>query len=228
MARTDYIIIDEKTCMAFFAQAKENNREGRPLCSITRDGGITWELVSMIGPEPQGFGIMPSSVRLTNSNFLTTIRRRENTKRWIDAWLSKDIGKTWTILSPPVDNLGEGNPPCLIKLKDGQLCLTYAVRAEPYRIAAKLSKDGGSNWSDEIVLRDDGAGRDIGYVRSLQRPDGKIVTTYYFQDKLKPERYIALKLRAILCFCSPFMNISPRSTISSIIFSITSTSLVTH
>jgi Neuraminidase (sialidase) len=145
----------------------------------------------MIGPEPEGFGIMPSSVKFSETDYITTIRRREGSHRWIDAWSSKDTGKTWTLLAPPIDDLGEGNPPSLIKLKDGRLCLTYGVRAEPYRIAAKFSEDGGSTWSDEIVLRDDGAGRDIGYVRSILRPDGKIVTMYYFQNKLKPERYIA-------------------------------------
>ena len=90
----------------------------------------------------------------------------------------------------PVEDLGEGNPPCLIKLKDGRLCLTYGYRAEPYSICAKISSDNGKTWSNEIVLRNDGAGRDIGYVRSAVRTDGKVVTIYYFQDKEQPERYI--------------------------------------
>ena len=191
LARTDYIVIDKNTCMAFFSQAKQNNKEGRPLCSITRDGGVTWELQSMIGPEPKGFGIMPSSAKLSDTNFVTTIRRREDAHRWIDAWSSEDAGKSWTLLPPPIEDLGEGNPPSLLKLRDGKLCLSYGVRAAPYRIAAKLSDDQGKSWSHEIVLRNDGAGRDIGYVRSLQRLDGKIVSIYYFQDHLKPERYIA-------------------------------------
>lgn len=191
LARTDYISLNKNTCMVFLSQAKQNNKEGRPLCTISYDGGLNWELTSMIGPEPEGFGIMPSSVQLSEKEFITTVRRREDTHRWIDAWTSKDTGKSWTLLAPPIDDLGEGNPPSLIKLSDGRLCLTYGVRAEPYRIVAKLSDDKGQTWSDEIVLRNDGAGRDIGYVRSLQRPDGKIVTIYYFQDKLKPERYIA-------------------------------------
>ncbi len=191
LARTDYIVLDEKRCMIFQSMSKEDNHEGRPFCAITEDGGLTWEMVGMIGPEPEGFGIMPSTVKLSDTEYLTTIRRREGDQRWIDAWRSLDAGKTWTLLPPPVEDLGEGNPPSLIKLKDGRLCLTYGVRAEPYRIAAKISDDNGKTWSDEIVLRDDGAGRDIGYVRSVQRPDGKVVTMYYFEDKLKPERYIA-------------------------------------
>ncbi len=191
LARTDYIVLDHQTCMAFLSQSKADKNEGRPICAITHDGGLSWDLVGNIGPEPDGFGIMPSTVQLSDMDFITTIRRREDTHRWIDAWSSSDAGKSWTLLDPPIDDLGEGNPPSLIKLKDGRLCLTYGVRAEPYRIAAKFSKDNGRSWSNEKVLRDDGAGRDIGYVRSVQRPDGKVVTLYYFQDKLKPERYIA-------------------------------------
>jgi len=56
---------------------------------------------------------------------------------------------------------------------------------------ARLSGDDGKTWGDEITLRDDGAGRDIGYPQTVQREDGKIVTVYYFQDHEQPERYIA-------------------------------------
>ena len=52
-----------------------------------------------------------------------------------------------------------------------------------------------SDWLslfDVLVLRDGGGGRDLGYPRSVQRSDGKVVTFYYFWDKKTgPERYIA-------------------------------------
>jgi hypothetical protein len=61
-----------------------------------------------------------------------------------------------------------------------------------YGIRARLSKDGGHTWGDEIILRNDGGGRDLGYPRSVQRADGKVVTVYYLWDKKTgPERYIA-------------------------------------
>jgi hypothetical protein len=145
LARTDYIVLDHQTCLAFLSQSKENNKEGSPICTLTLDGGLTWQLVSMIGPEPQGFGIMPSSIQLSDNEFLTTIIRREDTRRWIDAWSTKDAGKSWALLAPPIDDIGEGNPPSLIKLMDDRICLNYGVRGEPYGIAAKLSEDGGNN-----------------------------------------------------------------------------------
>ena len=43
----------------------------------TTDGAKTWKFVSWIGPEPDGFSIMSSSVRLSKTRILTTIRRKE-------------------------------------------------------------------------------------------------------------------------------------------------------
>ena len=141
----------------------------------TQDGGVTWDFVSWIGPEPAGFAIMPSTVRLSSREFLTTLRCREGTFRWLEQWRSVDGAKTWTKEANPVDYLGEGNPPMLNQLPNGYLCLTYGFRAYPFSIRARLSTDSGATWGPEIILRN----------------DGKVVTTYYISDeKTGPERYI--------------------------------------
>ncbi|KPL25922.1 MAG: hypothetical protein AMJ72_12960 [Acidithiobacillales bacterium SM1_46] len=190
-ARTDYIVNGKHDCMLFLTAAKSNGREGRPLCARTTDGGKTWSFVSWIAPEPKGFSIMPSSVRLSETGILTAVRRREGPKRWIDAYLSEDNGETWRFLNTPVADTGVGNPPCMIMLKDGRICLTYGYRGEPYSIRARLSSDDGKTWGEDIILRDDGGCRDLGYTRTVQRTDGKIVTVYYFNDHKDEERYIA-------------------------------------
>ena len=83
----------------------------------------------------------------------------------------------------------------MIRLQDGRICLVWGFRGEPYSIRARLSSDGGQSWSDDYVLRDDGASRDVGYPRVVQRPDGKVVAVYYFTDaKTGPERYIGATL----------------------------------
>lgn len=190
-ARTDYVVNGRRDLMLFLTAAKANAREGRPLCARTIDGGKTWSLVSFIGPEPAGFSIMPSTVRLSETTLLTTVRRREGRRRWIDAHVSRDNGQSWTFLNTPVEDTGEGNPPALIRLADGRLCLTYGHRAAPYEIRAKLSRDGGRTWGAERIVRGGGGCRDLGYPRSVQRPDGKIVTVYYFSDRPKGDRYVA-------------------------------------
>jgi BNR repeat protein len=162
-------------------------------CSRTRDGGKTWEFVSWLGPEPAGFAIMPSSVRLGNQSILTTIRRKEGEEHWIEAYLSEDDGKTWRLYNMPAPSTGGsvGNPPSLVKMKDGRLALIYGFRSAPYGIRARLSKDNGARWGNEIVLRDDAGCWDLGYPRTVQRSDGKLVTTYYYNDDANQERYIA-------------------------------------
>ena len=39
-------------------------------------------------------------------------------------------------------------------------------------------------------MRDDGGNWDLGYPRTVELPDGKLVTIYYFNDRSQPERYI--------------------------------------
>jgi hypothetical protein len=190
-ARTDYIVNGKHDAFIFITVGKKNKREGRPICARTTDGGITWKLVSWIGPEPTGFAIMPSTVRVSDTELLTTLRRREGTFRWISQWRSRDNGQSWTQEPDPVEYAGEGNPPMLNKLKDGRLSLTWGQRAYPFSIRARLSDDNGRTWGPQILLRTDGVDRDTGYVQTIQRPDGKMVTTYYISDeRTGPERYI--------------------------------------
>ncbi|MCC6699167.1 MAG: exo-alpha-sialidase [Candidatus Hydrogenedentes bacterium] len=190
-ARTDYEVFGPQECMLFLTSSKTNGKEGRPFCARTVNGGKTWDFVSWIAPEPTGYSIMPTTVRLSADGLLTAVRHREGDHSWLDAFVSEDRGKTWSFLNKPVEDTGEGNPASMIKLKDGRLCITYGYRAAPFSMRARISSDEGKTWGDEIILRDDGAGRDIGYPRTVQREDGKIVTIYYFQDRQQPERYIA-------------------------------------
>ena len=195
-ARTDYIVNGRSDAFVFLTAAKPDGREGRVLCVRTRDGGLTWQFVSWIGLEPpNGFSIMPSSVRLSGSEILTLFRHEENARRgpnWIEAWRSADDGETWRFVTRAVPDTGgkSGNPPSLVRLRDGRLAVTWGRRSEPFTIRARLSEDGGRTWSDDIVLRDGGAAWDVGYTRSVERPDGRIVTAYYWSRDARKERTI--------------------------------------
>jgi hypothetical protein len=56
---------------------------------------------------------------------------------------------------------------------------------------SRLSSDQGVTWGPEIILRDDGVTHDLGYPRSFQREDGRVVTVYYYNDGVHTERFIA-------------------------------------
>ena len=59
-----------------------------------------------------------------------------------------------------------------------------------------MSRDEGRTWEAERILRSDARDWDLGYTRSVQRNDGKIVTVYYYNDASQPERYIAATIWA--------------------------------
>jgi hypothetical protein len=190
-ARTDYIVNSKHDCTVFLTASKPNGREGRPFCARTTDGGKNWTFLGWIGPEPEGYGIMPSTVRVGDHGLLSAIRYRTGDESWIDAFFSADEGYHWVKRSTPAPDTGEGNPPAMLRLADGRICVTYGVRAKPFGMRARISSDEGQTWGSEIMLRDDGGGRDLGYPRSVQRPDGKVVTVYYWNDDAKVTRYIA-------------------------------------
>lgn len=186
--RTDYIVLGPRECLMLGSAAKADRREGRPFCACTTDGGLHWKLVSFIGPEPAGFAIMPSTLRLSGTSFLTAIRNGEPGQRYdIDAWRSDDAGRKWTCLGRATGDIG-GNPPALVRLNDGRICLTYGYRKKPYGVRARITADEGRTWGPEIVLRNDGLSGDLGYPRSVVRPDGRIVTIYYFNGPVRDEQ----------------------------------------
>ena len=79
----------------------------------------------------------------------------------------------------------------MLRLTDGRLVITYGRRLAPFGIRARVSSDEGRTWAKEVILRNDGGSWDLGYTRSVQRPDGSVVTVYYFNEDARAERYIA-------------------------------------
>jgi len=197
LARTDYLVEGKHRLTAFIAAEKEGGGEGQPLCIRTVDGGTTWKLVGCIGQQPPasyGYSIMPATVDLPGDAYLSIIRRGgvfDGQRRWwLEAFLSPDDGKSWYMLDQPnIDNAG--NPATLLRTSGGRLVMTYGWRRDPFGIRARVSDDQGQSWSSEINLRADGRTWDLGYPRTVQRADGRLVTVYYFNDRRQKERFIA-------------------------------------
>jgi hypothetical protein len=147
--------------------------------------------------------VMPATVRVSATHLISAMRRRYDppitekpvlTKNWIDVYESFDNGKTWRFLHKIANTdtgLRNGNPPSMVRLENGWLCVMYGYRGVPYSIRAKISDDNGKSWSKEIILRDGARNWDIGYTRSVVRPDQKVVTLYYFTSDDPFENHIA-------------------------------------
>ena len=54
----------------------------------------------------------------------------------------------------------------------------------------KISADNGRTWGEEIHIRDDACSGDIGYTRTVQRADGRLVTVYYYATPDVPHQHI--------------------------------------
>jgi hypothetical protein len=200
-ARTDYLVDGPARLTLFLTAAKANGEEGRVFCARTEDGGRSFAWVGWLTPEPAGYRIMPASLRLPTGRILTALRCSEGTvtsnaqRKWIDLYASDDDGGSWAQVSTPVPDAGYGgNPATLTRLHDGRICLTYGHRDAPFEIRALLSADGGATWSAPIALHSGAGNQDLGYPRTIQRPDGMMVTAYYFNDHPDEERYIAATL----------------------------------
>lgn len=188
--RTDLIVLGPRDCLMFGSCAKKNDgKEGRVFCARTTDGGLTWKLVSYIGeePPPGGYAIMPSTVRTKSGVLLTAIRMGKPEVN-VQLWRSDDLGKTWS-RQPDVTRVG-GHPAASVLLPDGRLAVTYGQRRKPWGIRARISADEGKTWTPEILLRDDGFDGDLGYPLAVVRPDGRVLTVYYFSGPKADDRAI--------------------------------------
>lgn len=203
-ARTDYLVEDSDSCQIFVSAKEPLVQAGiqdRAFAIRTDNGGQSFEFVSWITDAPiEVRSVMPSTARISPDTLVSTLRRRldfpggGNSVNFIDAYRSTNNGRDWKFLSrvayTSLDS-HNGNPPSLVRLRDGRLVVTYGYRDLPFGIRARMSSDNGENWGPEISLRDDGRTWDLGYTRSVQRRDGKIVTIYYFTTKDRPEQHIA-------------------------------------
>lgn len=198
-ARTDYLVSGPRELMLFLTASKADGGEGAGIFTArTTDGGRTFALRGWAAQAEHGFTIMPSSVRLPSTRILTAVRCRGDSNEpdpaqsWFDLYASDDAGRTFTHLAKPVASTGRGgNPPALLRLRDGRLCLLYGHRAVPFGIRAVVSNDDGATWQEPVILRDDGGNHDLGYPRAVERADGAVVAVYYTNDHADGERYVA-------------------------------------
>jgi sialidase-1 len=149
------------------------------------DKGKTWTYLSTIAEDPGGKlgGYQePGIVRTRSGRIVAAIRNHGEDNAIWTTW-SDDSGKTWV---PARKSAMIGHPADLMQLADGRLLCTYGQRTarhnDPAGIRATFSTDNGETWQvdKEVTIRQDFLNLDIGYPESMQLPDGRILTVYYF------------------------------------------------
>ena len=153
-----------------------DGRGNRTFAVRSKDNGKTWGDISQVGQDVNETALLP----LPDGSILAAMR--SVTTAHLSTSISKDAGRTWS--APVLLTKDMEHPADLIRLKNGDVLLSYGARNAPFGVAALLSRDGGKTWDMEhkMILADDTANIDCGYPSSVQLSDGKIVTMYYQVD----------------------------------------------
>jgi sialidase-1 len=185
---------DGRLVRAFMARSGPDD-SGDVFAAFTHDGRTAETMRVMGDPDEQLRFTEETLVHETSDGAIWMLTRVEGGDDHLWQGVSRDGGRTWHARKTGV----KGHPPSgLVALRDGRLVLSYGYRHPPYGIRAVISNDEGLTWDMDnvVVLRNDGAGYDLGYPRSMQLEDGTILTVYYFTDDEKVTHIACTRWRA--------------------------------
>lgn len=120
----------------------------------------------------------PHAAAMPDGRILLAIRAQAKSPKIFTIYTchSTDNGMHFSAPQPTGWN---GSPPHILVHSSGTVVLTYARREAPYAQIARISRDSGTTWSEEIVLREDGPDWDLGYPCTAENKNGELVTVYY-------------------------------------------------
>lgn len=188
-ARTPVLELPDRTLLLAVygnpaaGQDYRNASPGQPYHSWvirSTDMGRTWGSPAVLAADPEnkiGFA-EPCLLRTRRGELIAMLR----TEGYLYQSNSSDNGRTW---SQPVKTAMWGFPAHLLELRDGRILCSYGYRRKPFGVRASISKDSGKTWDtqNEIILRNDGGTHDLGYPSSVEFPDGRVLTTYWFNQQ---------------------------------------------
>ncbi len=178
-----------------YAGTMRDESAGVPVVAVARssDQGITWKVIHSVaahvagdGPTTEKGGRLcePHIVEVSPGRLLVMARYQatDHDKRILWQMSSDDGGKTWT---PPASSNVLGYPPHLLKLNDGRILVSYAVRRTNPGQRFCVSNDGGKTWDPSNEFRlPEGPSGDLGYPSSAQLNDGSIISVYYQRETI--------------------------------------------
>lgn len=151
---------------------------GGLIAARSKDDGLTWEVLSRI-PVKKGHRSYqyhePHAIQADDGTIIAHIRKSYPKTSLTLQTTSSDGGKTWT---EPVE-VYWGYPSHITRLKDGALLATYGYRRAPLGVRARISRDHGKTWGEEMALYNDAKSGDMGYPTTLQLADGSLITVWY-------------------------------------------------
>lgn len=162
--------------------------------AVSADKGVTWNLRATVNGSPENADwetlgeaprlCEPHVVAAASGKLIGLARCQVSDPRQRGLWQfdSTDHGQTWT--EPRPTNL-LGFPPHLLRLRDGRLMVSHAIRHQPPGQRFCFSNDEGESWDveNQLTLADAPSG-DLGYPASAELADGTILSVYYQREQL--------------------------------------------
>lgn len=161
---------------------------------ISRDRGTTWSYSCPVAQDDK-VSFNESSAYQTPSGDLVVFMRTADFDDHTVVARSKDNGQTFDKWQ---DAGFKGHPHHALKLPDNRVLLVYGYRHPPFGIRARVLAPECDNLqtSQEIILRNDGGNRDLGYPWATMLSSSEALVVYYF-NKADGTRHIAGTLLAI-------------------------------
>ena len=154
---------------------------------VSNDKGLSWEYASVVAMDDKA-SFNEASIYETPEGDLVGFLRTAGMDDQACIARSTDGGKSFNW-----EQMGfQGHPLNAMRLPDNRVLLTYGYRHKPYGIRVRILNAECTDFktAPEIVLRDDGGSRDLGYTWPVQLDDNRVLVTYYF-NKENETRYIA-------------------------------------
>ena len=161
----------------------QNDADSFPWVACSTDRGETWHYRGTCGRPPGDFAFSENRILLLPDGRILSMVRTKEGNYWRAH--SADGGATWSPMAETPITCRGSSPADLLLLADGRALCSYGRRRpEPKGVRACLSADGGETWdvANEIVLRDDAVGVDMGYPSTKQLADGSLLTVYYWHS----------------------------------------------
>lgn len=148
---------------------------------ISTDQGKTWKYSCPVAQDPKVFFNETSIYETPKGDLVAFIRTAQFNDHTVIA-RSTDGGKSF---QPWQDAGFQGHPHHALRLPGQRVLLVYGYRHQPFGIRARVLDAECTNaaTAPEVVLRHDGGTGDLGYPWAVLMKDGRVLVTYYFNQK---------------------------------------------
>lgn len=181
-----------KSGRLYWAVAAGNNKENIRQTSVylltSDDQGVTWQYSSPIAEDSEA-SFNETSMYETPDGDLVAFLRTAGLDDQACIARSTDGGKSFG----PWEKMGfQGHPLQATRLPDNRVLLVYGYRHKPYGIRARILNAECTDYAtaEEIILRTDGGGSDIGYPWATVLDENDVLVTYYFYSEDNKTRRI--------------------------------------